>query len=83
MGKNIAFIIVTYNPDKRILKNLTYLLSNWEVIVVDNTKKNRGYAGGANVGVRKALQQGFEWLVFVNDDVIITKKTLAKFFYFF
>src|SRR3989344_4801267 len=76
---NIAFVVVTYKPNKKALGSLVDTLGKKDVIVVDNTGNNRGYAGGANVGVRKALEQGYEWIVMVNDDVTLSKYALSQF----
>lgn len=75
----LCYVIVTYRPKKKVLQSLIDTLGETDVIVVDNTDNNRGYSGGANVGVHQALEQGFEWLVLVNDDVTVTKSALIKF----
>ncbi len=48
------------------------------VIVVDNTNDNRGYSGGANVGMEKAMKAGAEWVVVMNDDLLLTAKAIEK-----
>lgn len=79
MKKSVIFVIVTYRPNRKKLNLLVKALSTWPVIVVDNTKNNRGYGGGANVGIRKAIEEGAEWIVNVNDDMHISKHAIAKF----
>lgn len=77
--KNLVFIVVTYKPNQKELNSLVKILSALPVIVVDNTKNNLGYSGGANLGIQKAFKKEFDWLVFVNDDVRITKTALKEF----
>lgn len=79
MNKEIVFIIVTYQPEKNMLGDLRAVLSGWEVIVVDNTKNNRGYGGGANVGMKQAMRQGAQWFVIMNQDVKMTKESVRAF----
>lgn len=79
MKQKISFIIVAYKPDKKILDALISALSDWDVRVVDNTKYNRGYGGGANVGFGEALQKRTNWIVLVNQDVRITKEGVISF----
>ncbi len=79
MKKDIAFIIVTYKPDKKILDALRSALKGYWLIEVANSKKNLGYAGGANVGIRKALAGGAAWMVVMNQDLKLTNDAVAKF----
>lgn len=60
-----------------MLGALMSVLSNWEVIVVDNTKNNRGYGGGANVGIEQARKLGAKWFVVMNQDVEMTNANTA------
>ena len=39
---------------------------------------NRGYAGGNNVGLRWALDQGAEWVLVLNEDTILADDCLAR-----
>ena len=43
------------------------------------TGENLGYAGGTNVGIRHALEQGAEWVVLVNNDARVEPTTFAAF----
>lgn len=79
MKKDIAFIIVTYKPDKKTLNALRAALKEHWVIEIDNSKKNLGYAGGANAGIKKALAGGAEWMVVINQDLKLTVDAVNKF----
>lgn len=72
----IWFLIVTYKPEMQVLARLRKSLEGKHVIEIDNTNKNQGYGGGANEGIRKAIDQGAEWIVILNQDVVISNKTV-------
>lgn len=76
---DIWFVIVTYKPDKVALGRLRKTLEGWPVEVVDNTDKNLGFGGGANVGMKKAFDAGAAWAIVCNQDVTLTKQGVAKF----
>lgn len=59
-----------------MIADLQLALSDWNVIVVDNTKNNRGYGGGANVGMRQALKLGAKWMVVMNQDIEMSKESV-------
>lgn len=94
MKGNITFIVVSYHPDKFSFRELLLHLSPNRVIVVDNggtaesgitnietihAPKNLGYGAGANLGIRKALDEGAEWVVVANQDVSVSQKSIQKF----
>lgn len=84
----LCFVILTYKPDVEALRRLVTMLAPYPRIVVDNTpeissltikdahviesKKNLGYAGGMNVGIKKALSLGVDWVVLLNDDILLS-----------
>ncbi len=39
---------------------------------------NLGFAGGVNVGIRKAIKEDFEYIVLLNNDATLTKPWLAQ-----
>jgi GT2 family glycosyltransferase len=45
-------------------------------IALLKNEQNLGYAGGNNVGIRYALQQGAEYVLLLNDDVCVEQDTL-------
>ena len=76
---NILFTIITYHPNLEQLKKLLAVLKPYQVLVVDNTKNNLGYAGGANKAIKKSLKQKADWIVILNQDLTITPVFLKKF----
>jgi len=78
MKQNISFIIVTYKPDTAVLGRLQKSLAGKSIITIDNSKKNFGFGGGANVGIRKALAKGAQWVVILNQDIELTNASVEK-----
>jgi len=82
--KKIYVIIPKFNGEKEIrecLKSLQLikLPENWEMRteVVDNNKKNLGFAGGVNVGIKDALKNGAEAVLLLNQDTLVKKDFLG------
>ena len=80
MKKNSSpnFLIVTYQPPQTFTK-LLRTLSRFTVLTVDNSEnKNLGYAGAINVGVKKLLKQAGEWVIILNQDIVLSINTLEQ-----
>ncbi len=75
---NIQFIVVTYKPDATVLKGLQESLVGKSVIAIDNSKKNLGFGGGANMGMRQAIERDAEWVVVLNQDIEMMKEEVKK-----
>jgi len=58
------------------LKNLDY--DNFETIVIDNNKDNRGFAGGNNIGIKQAMEKGADYILLLNNDTIIDQPDFLK-----
>ncbi len=74
---DLSIIIVEYKSGQA-LKRLRQALpkrKDWEVIVIDNGKKNIGYGAGCNAGAKKALGK---YLLFLNPDVLIKETAIKK-----
>lgn len=57
--------------------NLRSLLSACSVDVF-STGSNLGYAGGNNWGIRRALADGSDYILLLNDDTVVNSETLAE-----
>jgi len=71
-----VFIIILHfgNPKNteeclKSLENLEY--DNFDVMAIDNTKDNRGFAGGNNAGIKQALEKGADYILLLNNDTVI------------
>lgn len=74
----IAFIFVIYKTPKseidRLRKEVKGLrVKNYELYFIDNTKINRGYAGAANIGIKKAFNDNCDIFIIANPDLSLTK----------
>ena len=57
------------------LKKLTRF-DNHDKITFHKEPINLGFAGGVNVGIRKAIKEGYEYTVLLNNDATVTKNWL-------
>lgn len=67
-------VIIVDNSDN--INN--HFISTGKINIVQN-KQNLGFTGGANAGIRKALAKGAEWVVVMNYDLSVTKKSISQF----
>ena len=73
--------IVVVNNSPKSHNNLIALNNQSNVFLIQN-KKNLGFAGGNNRGIKYALEQGANYVCLVNDDAYLSKdclKTLIGF----
>ncbi len=58
------------------LRSLDY--DNFETIVIDSTKDNRGFSGGNNLGIKQALEKNADYILLLNNDTIVKPDLLKK-----
>lgn len=68
---NVKKVLTVVIPTLNNTNGLTYLLNyfkntQYEIVVVDNKKKNLGFAGGVNKG---AMNVKTKWMLILNDDI--------------
>ncbi len=78
-----VFIIVlhykNWKDTNECLKSLEKLdYDNCKIIVIDNDKDNPGFAGGMNIGIKKALKQKADYVLLLNNDVIVSPNFLKE-----
>lgn len=78
-----GFIFVLYKTPqaevsrlKREVKNLN--LIDYDLIFIDNTNKNRGYASGVNEGINNLIKKNIDVYVVGNPDISISSLTREK-----
>jgi GT2 family glycosyltransferase len=49
-------------------------------VTLIQTHKNLGYAGGNNVGIKRALETGAEYILILNNDTVVDSSLLRKLF---
>src|SRR5690606_4373835 len=50
-----------------------------QIKLIEN-KSNLGYSGGNNVGIKRALEDGADWILLLNNDTTINESTLIDLF---
>jgi GT2 family glycosyltransferase len=58
--------------------SVAYVEQTFPQIKIILNQKNLGWAGGNNVGIRDALQRGFDWIVLINNDILIDPRWLRE-----
>ena len=80
----ISIIIVNYKtPDLLekclgiIKKQANLIKLDYEIIIIDNSKINRGYAKAVNLGIRKSNKNS-KYLLIITPDIFLQKNALKK-----
>lgn len=73
-GSGLQTIVVNNNSQE----NLQDLGRKFSEAVFIKTGQNLGFAGGNNVGIRKALEDGADAIFIVNNDTILDKNLLVQ-----
>ncbi|PJE57658.1 MAG: glycosyltransferase family 2 protein [Candidatus Portnoybacteria bacterium CG10_big_fil_rev_8_21_14_0_10_38_18] len=82
MSPKVFIIVLHYqnwedtNECLESLKKINY--DNFEIIVIDNDKDNRGFAGGNNAGIKQALEKGADYVLLLNNDTVVEPDFLRK-----
>ena len=76
MKSKVTVVIPTLNNIRGITYLRRYFKSkNYDLIIIDNSKKNRGFAAGVNYGAKKAKTK---WLLILNDDIEFPTNVIDK-----
>ena|SRR3989338_8221408 len=74
----IACVIVNYknftitNECLKSLKKLKNKCYKLNTILIDNSKVNLGFAGGNNLGIKRAIRQRCDYVLLLNNDTYVT-----------
>lgn len=60
-------VIVVDNNSNDVEKLMNYKTTETNLIYIKN-ERNLGYSGGNNIGIKKALQNGTDWVLLLNND---------------
>ncbi|MBM3192881.1 MAG: glycosyltransferase family 2 protein [Chlamydiae bacterium] len=74
--KNFEIVIVDNHSQDQ---SISYLREAFPGITLLETEKNLGYAGGNNVGIQFALDQGAEAILILNNDTTLDKDCIKNF----
>lgn len=78
MSETVYLVVVLYHPNSAQKIQWTKVGRDFPTIFVDNSEDNIGYAAGANTGSRKAYDQGAQWVLLLNQDVVLTTPALKE-----
>jgi GT2 family glycosyltransferase len=74
---NYNIIVVHNGPENIALRDALSPISQHISKVID-TEENLGFARGNNIGIRKALKEGAEYILLLNDDTEVAPDFLTK-----
>lgn len=74
-GFDLETIVVNNNPKE----NLESLKKKFPKIIFLTSHKNLGFAGGNNLGIKKALKDKADFVLILNNDTILDKNLLIAF----
>lgn len=72
--KNIEIIVVDNNSED----DLEGRLKDFQDILFIPSKENLGYSGGNNIGIKKALVNGADYIFILNSDATVESGTIAS-----
>lgn len=72
---NFHILLIDNGSKDESLKKLTQF-ENHEKITFHKEPVNLGFAGGVNIGIRKAIKEDYEYTVLLNNDATVTKDWL-------
>jgi GT2 family glycosyltransferase len=70
-----SVLLVENSSDKTIIRKIRTQFP--DLVIIEN-KKNWGYAGGNNIGIRKAIACDADYIFLLNNDVKLEKDVLKK-----
>lgn len=74
----LTAIVVDNGSTDRSVEAFRKLKTKDSKLVILENKKNLGYAGGNNVGVRYALDEGADFILILNNDTIVANDLLVQ-----
>ncbi len=72
--QNIEIIVVDNNSEDGIAKEI----KNMKDIVFIQSRDNLGYTGGNNLGIKKAIDHGADYIFILNPDTEVTKMAISS-----
>ena len=49
---------------------------DWELFIIDNWSTNNGVSGAWNMGARKAIEKNCDYILIINDDIVLSPTTI-------
>lgn len=83
--KKLAIIILKFNGEEKLKTclnslNLARIAGDWqkEIIIIDNTRNNLGFAAGVNQGIKKAQKLETDAVLLLNQDTQVERDFLSS-----
>lgn len=76
VSKNVDIIVVDNKSTNNSVNELKNKTDKIDKLLVN--EKNLGYAGGNNVGIQYAYEQGYKYVCILNNDTIVTENFIEK-----
>jgi GT2 family glycosyltransferase len=73
--ENNSLLLVENSTEKEIIEKIRSWFPSLEII---ENEGNQGYAGGNNIGMRRAIEMGADYIFLLNNDVMLEKGVLEK-----
>ncbi len=75
--KGYDVVIVDNTPLENFHKSVSDRIVRPGLTIMRN-RRNLGYTGGMNAGIRYALSKGSLWVILLNDDIVLNRKDVNK-----
>lgn len=77
--QRVLGIVVTYFPDRPADQIVERFKNDVDaVMVIDNTNNNIGIAAALNLGLNRAISEGFDWLLTMDQDSVFEEGALKE-----
>jgi len=73
--QDFGVVVVDNASDDAVLLEQYYMLPRWNLIL---NRNNLGFSGGNNMGIQRALSQGSDWILLINNDTHVEPDFIAR-----
>lgn len=73
--KKNSQLLIENSSKKEVIETIR---SQYPTLEIIENGKNMGYAGGNNVGIKRAIEKGADYIFLLNNDVILEKDALER-----
>ena len=70
-----SLLLIENSSEKEVVETIR---SQYPTLEIIENGKNMGYAGGNNVGIKRAIEKGADYIFILNNDVILERDVLGR-----